>query len=490
VFVFLVDAQQNETLIDKTEKIQNDLNPKFGKTILMDYRFEEVQNLKFCVVDVDSNSNKWTNQDFIGSATCSLASIVSKSDSDYTATLRRPNAQTACGEIIISCEEVGDSNMDVTLQLSGIKLDKKDMFGKSDPFLIFSKIRENGTYTPVHKTEVVKNTLNPTWREFRVSAAVLCGGDLERQLKIECFDWDSNSDPDLIGECVVTLRELSVSGAQFSLINPKKKAKKRSYKDSGTLKVNAGKLEKKFSFLEYIRSGYQLNLMVAVDFTASNGTPTFANSLHYINPYQPNQYQQAMAAVGQILLEYDSDKMIPAYLYGAKINGQTHHCFPLNFNATNPEVPGIPGLLAAYQNAISQVKLYGPTNLAPTLAMAKSVMNARKGQYLVLLILTDGVISDFDKTVRELVDCSSLPLSVVIVGVGNADFSAMEALDGDDGVLKDSSGRKVKRDVVQFVPYSQFASQPIERLAAATLREIPTQFTGYMESIGAKPLGY
>lgn len=158
-----------------------------------------------------------------------------------------------------------------------------------------------------------------------------------------------------------------------------------------------------------------------------------------------------MAAVGQILLEYDSDKMIPAYLYGAKINGQTHHCFPLNFNATNPEVPGIPGLLAAYQNAISQVKLYGPSelkekitmkiiifnlystfewiaNLAPTLAMAKSVMNARKGQYLVLLILTDGVISDFDKTVRELVDCSSLPLSVVIVGVGNADFSAMEGL--------------------------------------------------------------
>lgn len=66
----------------------------------------------------------------------------------------------------------------------------------------------------------------------------------------------------------------------------------------------------------------------------------------------------------------------------------------------------------------------------------------------------------------------------------------MLALDGDDGVLKDSSGRKVKRDVVQFVPYSQFASQPIERLAAATLREIPTQFTGYMESIGAKPLGY
>ena len=41
VFVFLVDAQQNETLIDKTEKIQNDLNPKFGKTISLLWLCEE-----------------------------------------------------------------------------------------------------------------------------------------------------------------------------------------------------------------------------------------------------------------------------------------------------------------------------------------------------------------------------------------------------------------------------------------------------------------
>jgi hypothetical protein len=50
------------------------------------------------------------------------------------------------------------------------------------------------------------------------------------------------------------------------------------------------------------------------------------------------QYQQAMASVGSVLLEYDSDKMIPAYGYGAKINGTTSHCFPLNFNTSNPEV--------------------------------------------------------------------------------------------------------------------------------------------------------
>jgi vacuolar-type H+-ATPase subunit F/Vma7 len=39
------------------------------------------------------------------------------------------------------------------------------------------------------------------------------------------------------------------------------------------------------------------------------------------------------------------------------------------------------------------------------------------------LILTDGVINDIQKTIDEVVRGSDLPLSIVIVGVGNADFS-------------------------------------------------------------------
>ena len=37
----------------------------------------------------------------------------------------------------------------------------------------------------------------------------------------------------------------------------------------------------------------------------------------------------------------------------------------------------------------------------------------------------DGVITDMGKTVDRIVDASNLPLSIVIVGVGNADFSNM-----------------------------------------------------------------
>ena len=44
---------------------------------------------------------------------------------------------------------------------------------------------------------------------------------------------------------------------------------------------------------------------VGIDFTASNGDPTKSTSLHYINPYAPNEYAQALTTVGEIIQDYD-----------------------------------------------------------------------------------------------------------------------------------------------------------------------------------------
>ena len=48
---------------------------------------------------------------------------------------------------------------------------------------------------------------------------------------------------------------------------------------------------------------------------------------------------------------------------------------------------------------------------------------------------------------------AKMPMSIIIVGVGGADFSTMELLDGDDGHLKDSRQNVSQRDIVQFVPF-------------------------------------
>ena len=54
----------------------------------------------------------------------------------------------------------------------------------------------------------------------------------------------------------------------------------------------------------------------------------------------------------------------------------------------------------------------------------------------MLLVVTDGAISDMPQTVAAVVGASDLPLSIIICGVGNADFSSMEELDADDEPLR------------------------------------------------------
>ena len=104
------------------------------------------------------------------------------------------------------------------------------------------------------------------------------------------------------------------------------------------------------------------------------------------------------------------------------------------------------------------------------------------------MILTDGIINDMVDTIDLIVEGSKLPFSIIIVGVGNADFSNMEELDGDMIPLVNSFGEIRKRDIVQFVEFNKFKAQDSENcgphLAEEILKEIPRQVEEYYQLCG------
>ena len=75
------------------------------------------------------------------------------------------------------------------------------------------------------------------------------------------------------------------------------------------------------------------------------------------------------------------------------------------------------------------------------------------------MILTDGEIHDMEQTKNLIVEASVLPISIIIVGIGEADFTSMEILDGDNGIIN-SKGQKGMRDLVQFVQFRNFKGNP------------------------------
>uniref|UniRef100_A0A3B4DF72 C2 domain-containing protein n=1 Tax=Pygocentrus nattereri TaxID=42514 RepID=A0A3B4DF72_PYGNA len=478
----------------RTEVIDNTLNPEFVRKFILDYFFEERQNLRFDLYDVDSKSTNLSKHDFLGQAYCTLGEIVGSLGSRLEKPLGCGLSPLCvegipgkkCGTIIVKAEELSNCRESVMMQFCGNKLDKKDFFGKSDPFLVFYRSNEDGTFTICHKTEVVKNTLNPVWQAFKIPVRALCNGDYDRTIKIEVYDWDRDGSHDFIGEFSTSYRELSRGQSQFNV-----------YEVSVTLLSFLVDIE--VTFLDYIKGGGEngvLNLNWYFFSLWFLGNPAQPTSLHYMSPYQLNAYAMALKAVGEIIQDYDSDKMFPALGFGAKLppDGRVSHEFALNGNPQNPYCNGIDGVMEAYYQSLKSVQLYGPTNFSPVINhVARYAASVKDGsQYFVLLIITDGVISDMAQTKESIVNASCLPMSIIIVGVGPAEFDAMVELDGDE-VRISSRGRYAERDIVQFVPFRDYIDRTgnhilsMARLAKDVLAEIPDQFLSYMRTRGIKP---
>eukprot|EP00752_Nemacystus_decipiens_P006392 g5760.t1 len=486
------DGKIKYTEFGRTETIGNTSDPEFTKQFVMDFHFNEIQYIKVKVYDDDT----LTDDDGLGKAEFTLGVLMSAPGRSVTEALKDRSGRVAKGVMIIRGEEVASCADQCRLTVRGIKLKNKDgMFGKSDPFFTLSRIREDEKWQQVHKSEVVMNDLSPLWKPQNISVQALCNGDYLRPLRLEVWDWDQDGGHDCMGRLMTSLQGLlEGQGREMELEHPKK-----NKKGKGEIRVEHAEIHKQPTLLEYLAGGLQISMTCAIDFTGSNGDPSHPQSLHYIDPSgKLNQYQQAIWSIGHILQDYDSDKMFPVYGFGGRVSGQpVSHCFPICrvSHAGGPEEAyGVQGILQAYTAALHNVQLAGPTLFTEVLQTAMARANRPASQtdqrYDVLLILTDGIINDMQQTIDSLVAASNMPLSVVIVGVGQANFSDMDALDGDGEMLKDHAGNKATRDIVQFVPFSKYnlaEGGMGARLAADTMAEVPGQLLKYFSSQNIRP---
>ena len=111
----------------------------------------------------------------------------------------------------------------------------------------------------------------------------------------------------------------------------------------------------------------------------------------------------------------------------------------------------------AYTICMPHMPMLQPCHTRPCLP-SRSILTACRA------VDADGDITDKQKTITALVEASSEPVSVIIVGVGDEDFEEMELLDGDTEGLVSEDGVRAQRDIVQFVAFKDCRSQ--EELSA------------------------
>jgi len=96
----------------RTEHIQDNLNPDFGKKVTLEYHFEEQQPLRFEIYDIDSPSHNLAEHDFLGCAETTVGLIVSSGTTGLSLPLsQNPNLAVqgsvrTHGTIILLAEEL------------------------------------------------------------------------------------------------------------------------------------------------------------------------------------------------------------------------------------------------------------------------------------------------------------------------------------------------------------------------------------------------
>ncbi|CAA6668019.1 unnamed protein product [Spirodela intermedia] len=230
------------------------------------------------------------------------------------------------------------------------------------------------------------------------------------------------------------------------------------------------------------------NLIVALTSLRATRRNSFNRQcLHSIGDVQ-NPYEQAISIIGRTLSAFDEDNLIPCFGFG---DATTHDQDVFSFFPDERPCNGFEEVLSRYREIAPRLRLAGPTSFAPIVEMAMTIVEQSGGQYHVLLIIADGQVTrsvdildgqlsmQEQKTVDAIVRASGLPLSIVLVGVGDGPWDMMREF--DDNIPSRTF------DNFQFVNFTEIMSKRIPQLkkdaefALSALMEIPSQYKATLE---------
>ncbi|KAJ3385290.1 Copine-7 [Lobulomyces angularis] len=263
----------------KTEVLQNTLNPVFEKMFSIDYVYSEKLELKFLVVDVHGYEylEDSEDHDFLGSVEITLDEIVYEKK-PVTLPLKYGSFQNLGVIKIAPFAKKLHDKIDLTLAFHAIL--EKPIFNKINTF--FTIHRSNlldKNFELLHESDVISKCFKPVFPNLELNLAnVLKEADSEEDclLKFEVFQQKLVGNAEFMGCFQTTLNELITNkgrALEFELINERKRVAKSgnksgvvsSYKNSGIFNVSCIKYDQYTSFFDYVYNGLKLNAGFAID---------------------------------------------------------------------------------------------------------------------------------------------------------------------------------------------------------------------------------
>uniref|UniRef100_F1L3T1 Copine-8 n=1 Tax=Ascaris suum TaxID=6253 RepID=F1L3T1_ASCSU len=469
----------------KPKQCSNNLNPTFARNFFVNYHFENSERLRFVIYRIDGNSEKILMT--LAQLECSLGEVLSQGGS--TQLPFEPIKGSTASVLSVQIRSSHIAAQAVRLQFCGHHISSPLDHCPINAYFIMLLSPEGAKRQLLYKSESIADK-NPTWKSFVIPLShFTCPSTSTCSIEVDVYNYVANAEDKLIGKFSTSLDHLLRGTGPINsyklLTSDRRKKDHTSMELLNVIQIACN------SFLDFIRSGTQIHFSVAVDFTASNGNPLNPDSLHYIHPHKFNPYMTALCSVSSVIEKYNRHGRIAALGFGAQTppDFKVSHLFFMNGDARDPHVSGVDGLMNAYRSSLLAVRPYAPTDFSEVIYHVYKFGAAANRQtssehYFVLLIVTDGCVTEPKKTLDAIVECSYLPISIVIVGVGQRDYSPMEILMSPT-LKSSSSGRTLQREIVTFVPYEP--TMPDSELVAKLLMNVPKQFVTWALLNGKYP---
>jgi len=168
------------------------------------------------------------------------------------------------------------------------------------------------------KKDEQEQQLTYEFNEAAIYKTQLCDLDETKLMKVDVFKVGQDG-PSWLAFLYFSVEELRAKSTEKSFRFPIGESLSVSNKQKGFLSFKKIEWQKRDTLMDYFYGGCEMKLIMAIDYTGSNGDPKSPQSLHSLD-MEKNEYIQAINAVYNGLKFYLTDEQIPLYGFGAALD--------------------------------------------------------------------------------------------------------------------------------------------------------------------------
>ena len=442
----------------ESKSVGNDKNVKFENPIRIPFHFSQIQPLEF---SVKNSQNKYKN-------------LIKITLGDIVGSLNQTDRDNLDGDSTFEVKAILDDELDkkcsFKIQVTG------SLVGMKIGYTITSL---GNQYEPINKllyeSELLENNSIINFNEIDIPINELAS--------------DENLEDNIV-EIIIKDIKHSEELAKFSS-NIVQLFKNENIIDlSGDKKATITCTKKNFhSLLDYLEGELHLASTLFIDFSEISEP----NTHHSVN--NETLFEKLMNDYINILVPYNEDQFFYIYGFGFdpkdKLVDYDPNMCPINKKIDSPAISK-EDIKQMYDGFLSSIK-FSKKKTDLSLIIKKFNSKIKEdiddydiSEYNILLLFTNNDITNQQEFANDLILSSTLPMSVVIVGLGKGPFTNLETIENNFLNLTDNEGKKAKRKCIKFISFNKNLNN-FQRTVRDSLINIPNEMIEFLSLNNIEP---